>query len=102
MDIKVSKTQLSKIFQLFGLLGNLMSNLSKKALIDLANSLAEDVLLKLANKATPSILDKFERKIRGQGAVRAQKGFTLFTSNEDIMMKMILSKPWSDRKNQVF
>ena len=35
-------------------------------------------LLKLATKATLSILDKFEKKVSGEGAVRAEKGFTLF------------------------
>ena len=35
-------------------------------------------LLKLATKATLSILDKFEKKVSGKGAVRAEKGFTLF------------------------
>ena len=40
--------------------------------------MAKDVLPKLATKATSSVLDKFERKISGKGAVRAGKGFTLF------------------------
>ena len=39
---------------------------------------------KLAAKATLSVLDKFERKISGQGAIRAGKVFTFFISNEDI------------------
>ena len=39
---------------------------------------------KLANKAPSSILDKFERKISGQGAVRAGKVITLFISNEEM------------------
>ena len=33
---------------------------------------------RLATKATSSVLDKFERKVRAKGAVRAGKGFTLF------------------------
>ena len=39
---------------------------------------------KLATKATSSVLDKFERKISGHGAVIAGKGFTLFISKEDM------------------
>ena len=39
---------------------------------------------KLATKATSFVLDKFERKISGEGTVRAGKGFTLFISNEDL------------------
>ena len=31
-----------------------------------------------------SVINKFERKIRGKGAVRAGKRFTLFNSNEDM------------------
>ena len=34
--------------------------------------------------ATLSIIDNFERKIHGIGALRAGKWFTLFISNEDI------------------
>ena len=88
MDIKLSKAQFFKIIQLGGFLGkalgNLMSNLGKKALFDLSFSLANNVWPKLATKATSSVLDKFERKISGQGAIRAGKGFTLFISNEDM------------------
>ena len=58
-----------------------MSHLGKKALLDLAVPLTKDVLPKLATKATSSVLDKFERKISGKAAVRAEKGFTLFISN---------------------
>ena len=39
-----------------------MSNLDKKALLDIVVCLAKDVLLKLATKATWFVLDKFERK----------------------------------------
>ena len=47
-------------------------------LLDLAVPFAKDVLPILANKTTSSVLDNFERKINGWGAVRAEKGFTLF------------------------
>ena len=83
-DIKLVKAQLNKIIQSGGFFGktldNAIDNLDKKALIGLAVSLTKDVLPKLATKATSSVLDKFERKISGQGAVRAGKGFTLFIS----------------------
>ena len=61
-----------------------MGKLGKKALIDLAFPLAKDVLPKLSTKETLSTLDKLERKVSGQGDVRAEKGFTLFISNEDM------------------
>ena len=60
-----------------------MGNLGKKALLDLVVPLDKYVLPKLATKTALSTLDKFQRKICGQGTVRAQKGFTLFISNED-------------------
>ena len=47
------------------MLGNVISHLGKKALIDLAVLLTKDVLPKLATKATLSVLDKFDRKISG-------------------------------------
>ena len=79
-DIKPSKVQLSKIIQsgrfLGRTLGNMMSNLDKKALLDLAVPLDEDVLPKLATKSTSSVLDKLKRKIIGQGDIRAGKGLS--------------------------
>ena len=87
-NIKLSKDQLSKIIKSGGFLGktigNMLGNLDRKALLHLAAPLAKYVLHKLTNKTTSSILDKFERKIGGKGAVRTGKGFTLFISNEDM------------------
>ena len=57
------------------------SNLGKEAFSQ--HSLVKNVLPKLAAKGTSSAIDKFGRKIIGQGVVRAGKGFTLFISNED-------------------
>ena len=58
---------MSKIIQSVGFLGktlgNIINNLGKKALLDLAVTLAEDVLPKLATKATLSLLEKFEKKV---------------------------------------
>ena len=53
-------------------------------MLDLDVPLAKDVLSKLATKATSSISDRFERKLIGQGSVRAGRGLTLFISNEDM------------------
>lgn len=82
-DIKLKKTQLSKMTQSGGFVGKIVGNLGKRALLDLSVLLAKHVLPQLANKATLSILDNFERKISGKRAVRAGKGFTLFILNED-------------------
>ena len=74
--IKISKAQLSKIFQLGGCFGNMIANLDKKALKDLVVLSAKDVLAKLATKAASSVIDKFGRKTSRRGAVRAGKRFT--------------------------
>ena len=54
-------------------IGNMMGNLSKKAFLDLSVPLAKDVLPNLETKANLSILDIFEREIRGKGSLRAGK-----------------------------
>ena len=46
--------------------------------------LGKNVLPTLATKAILYILDRYERKISGKGAVRAGKGSTIFTGNEDM------------------
>ena len=80
-------------------LGNVISNLDKKALLDLAVFFAKDVLPKLATKAILYVLDKSIRKTIVQGAiatsraVTAAKGFPLFISNEGLndIMKIVES-----------
>ena len=75
--MKLSKARLSEIIQPGGFpgiaLSNIMGNLTKKAVLDLAVPLAKGVLPKLATKATSSVLVEFERKISKQGAVREGK-----------------------------
>ena len=61
-----------------------MVNLGKKALLDLVIPLGKHFLPTLATKAILSILDIYERQISGKGAVRAGKGSTIFTWNEDM------------------
>ena len=51
-DTKLSKAQLSKIIQSGRFLGNMIGNLGKKALTDLAVPLVKDILPKLATKAS--------------------------------------------------
>ena len=66
-------------------LGNVIGNLDKKKpLKDLAVPFAKDALPNLATKATSSMLDKFERKISGKGAVRAGKWFAPLISYENV------------------
>ena len=64
--------------------GNTMSNFGKKLLLDLIVPFAKDILPKLETKATSVVIVKFERKMEGQEAVRAEKGFILSISKEDL------------------
>ena len=59
-DIHISKAWLSKIIQSSRFLGKTISNLNKKALLDLVVPLAKDVLRKLPTKATSSVLEKLK------------------------------------------
>ena len=65
-------------------LSNIIQHLGKKALLNFAVHLSKDVLPKLVTKTTSSAIDKFEWKINGRGAVRAEKVFTLFILDEDL------------------
>ena len=92
-DIKLSKAQISKIIQLGRSFGSWLGNLGKKALTNIAIPLARDNLSGLVSNLTSSAMNKFGRKISGELAVRAGKGFTLFISNEDMndIIKIIKS-----------
>ena len=67
----MSEDVLSKTFS------NMMGKIGKEALIDLAVPLAKYVLTNLGTNTILSALDKFERKISGQGASKLGKGFAL-------------------------
>ena len=82
-DIRLSKAQIPTIIQSGGSFGSLLGNLGKKSLINIAIPLARDNLHGLVYNLTSSAINKFDIKISGKGAARAEKGFTLFISNED-------------------
>ena len=83
--IKLSKAQiLKKPTKSGGSFGSWLGNLGKEALTNIAIPLTRDNLHGLASNLTWSATNKFERKIRRKGAVKAGKGFTLFISNEDV------------------
>ena len=71
----------------------MVTYLGKKALTDLATHLARDNLPGLVNNLVSNVINKFHRKICGKGPVKAEKGFTLFISNEDMnyIIKIIKS-----------
>ena len=79
-DIKLSKAQISKIIQSGGSFGSWLVNLGKKALANIAIPSARDNLPGLVSNSISNAINKFERKISEKGAVRAEKGFTLFIS----------------------
>ena len=74
-DIKLSKTQISKIIQSGGSFGSWSGNLGKKALKNIAIPLARDNLPGLVSDLASNTINNFKRKTSG-------KGFTLFISNE--------------------
>ena len=92
-DIKLNKVQISKIIQLGGSFGSWLGNLGKKAITNIAISLARGSLPGLVSNLTSNAINEFERKMIRKGAIRAEKGFTLFISNEDIneIIKIIKS-----------
>ena len=67
--------------------------LGQKAVTNIAISLARDNLPGLISNLTSNTINRFERKIRGKGAVRAGKRFSLFISNKDMndIIKIIKS-----------
>ena len=88
-DIRLSKTQMSKIIQWGGSFGSWLGNLGKKAM----RNIARDNLAGLVSNLTSSVINKFDRKTSGRGSVIAGKGFTIFISNEDVndIIKVIKS-----------
>ena len=61
-----------------------MGNVDKKASLYLAVPFAKYVLPNLITKATLSVLQKFDRKISGEGAIATSRTWiALFISNED-------------------
>ena len=92
-DIKLSKAQMSKIIQSGVSYGSCLGNLGKKALTNIAISLARENLTGLASNLTASAINKFDRKMTEKGAARAEKGFTLLISNENMnnVIKIIKS-----------
>ena len=67
--------------------------LGQKAVTNIAISLARDNLPGLISNLASNAINRFERKIRGKGAVRAGKRFSLFISNKDMndIIKIIKS-----------
>ena len=92
-DMKLSKTQISKIIESGQSFRSWLANLGKKVLRDIAISLARHNLTLLVSNLTSYVVNKFEGKISRKVAVRSGKGFTLFTSNEDMnnIIKIIKS-----------
>ena len=83
-DIKLIKTQISKIIQSDRSFGSLLGNIGKKALTNVVIPLPRENLPGLVSNLGSNAINKFERKISGKWAARAEKGFTLFISNRDM------------------
>ena len=74
-EIKLSKAQISKMIQSGGFFGSWLANLWNKSLTNIAIPLARDNRPELVSNLTSSVINKFNRKINGKGAVRVRKGF---------------------------
>ena len=83
-DIKLSKTKISKIIHSDEYFGSWLGNLGRKALTNIAIPLVKDNLPGLVSNLTSNGRNIFERKTSGKGAVRVERGFTLFISNYDM------------------
>ena len=92
-DTKLSKAQLSKIIQSGGFLPNMLDNLGKNVITDLAIPLASHNLHGLVSNLALNTVNKFDRKASRKGVVRTEKEFILFNSNEDMndIIKIIKS-----------
>ena len=77
-DIKLSKVEISKMFLSGRFPCNMLGNLGKEVITDLAIPIARDNLPGLVSNSTLNTINKFERKLSGKGAVRAGKGFIYF------------------------
>ena len=82
--IRLSKYQISKITQSRGSFGSWLGNLGKKALTNIAILLARENLTELISNLISNAINKFERKIGGNGDARAGKRFASFVSNKDM------------------
>ena len=83
-DIKLSKTQISKIIQSGGFAGSWLANLGKKALENVVISLTRDNLSGLVSNLTLNAINKLKKKNKWKEAIRSEKGFTLFILNDDV------------------
>ena len=72
-DVKLSKSQVSKIIQSDAYHSSWLGNLGKKVLTKTAILLAIDNLPALVSNSSSNVINKFERKIRGKGVARAGK-----------------------------
>ena len=91
--IKRSKAQISKIIQSSGSFDPWLASSGKKVLKSVAIILHRDDLPGLGSNLSLIAINKFERKISEKGAVRVEKGFTLFILNEGVndIIKIIKS-----------
>ena len=92
IDIKLSKTQLSKIIQSGGFLGNLLGKLAGP-LMKVAMPLAKNVLAPIGLSAATSAIDgSIKKKMLGSGAT------TLIISNDEMddILKIVKSLEKSD------
>ena len=82
VNIKLSKTQISKMIQSVRYFSSWLGNLGKKVLTNIAISLDRDSVPGLIGNLSSNAMNKLGREISGKGAMRARKGLIWFISNE--------------------
>ena len=92
-DIKLSKTQLSKMIQSGGFLGNLLVKLAGP-LMKVAMPLAKNVLAPLGLTAAMSAIDgSIKKKMLGSGETKGAGATTLIISNDEMDDILKIVKP---------
>ena len=98
-DTKLSKAQTSRIIRSRIFWFFVLGNLGK--LTNFTIPPARGNLHGLVSNLTASTIQEFDRKRSGKGGVKAGKGFTLFTSNEDIHDIVKIIEPLEDLKREM-
>ena len=93
-DIKLGKSEISKIIQSGGFFGSWLGTFGKKAETNIAIPLGRGNLSGLASNLTTNAINKF-KKIRGREAVSSGKG-SFFILDEDMNDIIRIIKPLED------
>ena len=95
-NVELIKAEISKKLQSHGSCSSWLGKLGKQALTNIAIPSARAKLPGLVSNLTSNAINRFLEIISGKGAAGAEKGFTLFTSNEDLNDIIKITKSLED------